>query len=367
MKVKFSRCTSSNLANVPQVDGQLIYTKDTCEVYLDVGNNRKKLSDVIEVANKSSVVSPIITKLYYETSTDTLYKAKIVENNNEEEIVWVDITGATVQYVDTNFLKKDNTTAYTPVDDYNPATKKYVDDNCIPYQPFPAGLDTSHTTSAFMTSIRALNLPAGSTYLGGVTLTDMPFNGNAEVEIYVYPNNVIYLTLRSANISPYMWECNSHTYRGWEAVGKAYTDNALTNYVQNTDYATSQKGGAIKIGNGSGTDILNGVIRANIYGYNVYPNVSDNAFIGKKTLENVINNSIILTGSSTPTTSTVGSRIGQLYLNTTDGKVYQLTSIDNTDPNNIVYTWQQIINNADLTSTIGNINTILDEINGVEV
>ena len=225
MKVKFSRCTSSNLANVPQVDGQLIYTKDTNEVYLDVNNNRNKISDVIMVANKSTIVTPVTSKLYYETSTDTLYKAKIVENDNEEEIVWIDITGATVQYVDTNFLKKDNTTAYTPVDDYNPATKKYVDDNCIPYQPFPAGLDTSHTTLDFITSIRALNLPAGSTYLGGVTLTDMPFNGNAEVEIYVYPNNVIYLTLRSANISPYMWECNSHTYRGWEAVGKAYADS----------------------------------------------------------------------------------------------------------------------------------------------
>lgn len=225
MKVKFSRCTSSNLANVPQVDGQLIYTKDTNEVYLDVNNNRNKISDVIMVANKSTIVTPVTSKLYYETSTDTLYKAKIVENDNEEEIVWIDITGATVQYVDTNFLKKDNTVAYTPVNDYNPATKKYVDDNCIPYQPFPAGLDTSHTTLDFITSVRALNLPAGSTYLGGVTLTDMPFVGNAEVEIYVYPNNVIYLTLRSANISPYMWECNSHTYRGWEAVGKAYADS----------------------------------------------------------------------------------------------------------------------------------------------
>lgn len=29
---------------------------------------------------------------------------------------------------DTNFLKKNNTTAYTPAQDYNPATKKYVDD-----------------------------------------------------------------------------------------------------------------------------------------------------------------------------------------------------------------------------------------------
>lgn len=225
MKVKFSRCTSSNLANVPQVDGQLIYTKDTNEVYLDVNNNRNKISDVIMVANKSTIVTPVTSKLYYETSTDTLYKAKIVENDNEEEIVWIDITGATVQYVDTNFLKKDNTAEYTPVDDYNPATKKYVDDNCVPYQPFPSGITTNSTTQVFMSSIRALNLPAGSTYLGGVTLTDMPFVGNAEVEVYIYPNNVVYCVLRSANVSPYEWECNSHTFRGWEAVGKAYADS----------------------------------------------------------------------------------------------------------------------------------------------
>ena len=31
-------------------------------------------------------------------------------------------------YADDNFLKKNNTTAYTPTGDYNPATKKYVDD-----------------------------------------------------------------------------------------------------------------------------------------------------------------------------------------------------------------------------------------------
>ena len=31
--------------------------------------------------------------------------------------------------VDNNFLKKDNTTPYTPADDYDPATKKYVDDS----------------------------------------------------------------------------------------------------------------------------------------------------------------------------------------------------------------------------------------------
>ena len=32
-------------------------------------------------------------------------------------------------YANDNFLKKDNTTAYTPTQNYNPATKKYVDDS----------------------------------------------------------------------------------------------------------------------------------------------------------------------------------------------------------------------------------------------
>lgn len=32
-------------------------------------------------------------------------------------------------YADNNFLRKDNVTPYTPVDNYDPATKKYVDDS----------------------------------------------------------------------------------------------------------------------------------------------------------------------------------------------------------------------------------------------
>ena len=74
MKVKFSRCNSNSLANVPQVDGQLIYVKDTSEVYMDVGNNRNKLSDVIEVADITNVQNPIISKIYYDEATEKLYK-----------------------------------------------------------------------------------------------------------------------------------------------------------------------------------------------------------------------------------------------------------------------------------------------------
>lgn len=320
MKVKFSRCNSNSLANVPQVDGQLIYVKDTSEVYMDVGNNRNKLSDVIEVADITNVQNPIISKIYYDEATENLYKYidnewkslggsatpqiyfwngnqqtgltfwnNIMKVNEDTDLIvlyklsdyslstiikipqgsikankkteWFDYTSiidntsystyqalkAYIQFTisndeitnysiqassvaTVNFLAIDKQyqTPYIPQYANSPANKKYVDDKCIPYQPFPSGLDTSHTTQAFITSIKALNLPAGSTYLGGVTLTDMPFNGNAEVEIYVYPNNVVYCVLRSANVAPYEWECNSHTFRGWEAVGKAYTDTALS-------------------------------------------------------------------------------------------------------------------------------------------
>lgn len=37
----------------------------------------------------------------------------------------------TITQTDSNFLKKDNTTAYTPTANYHPATKKYVDDSVL--------------------------------------------------------------------------------------------------------------------------------------------------------------------------------------------------------------------------------------------
>lgn len=166
-----------------------------------------------------------------------------------------------------------------------------------------------------------------------IVVDELPASGD-EQKIYLVPDG-------EGGFTEYHWTGDT-----WDPIGTIEID--LSDYVKNTDYATSQKGGTIKIGNGSGTDILNGVIRANIYGYNVYPNVSDNAFIGKKTLENVINNSIILTGSNAPTTSTVGYRVGQLYLNSTTNEVYQLIGINASDN---TYTWQKLIRDTDYASS----------------
>lgn len=42
-----------------------------------------------------------------------------------------------------------------------------------------------------------------------------------------------------------------------------------------------------------------------------------------------------------PTTSTVGT-VGQLLEDTTNGKLYQCTAVDTTDPNNPIYTWSEV-------------------------
>lgn len=62
----------------------------------------------------------------------------------------------------------------------------------------------------------------------------------------------------------------------------------LTDYVKNTDYASSSKGGTIRTSNASGLGISNGNLYAVAKAYNTYNSASDNMFIGKGTLENVI-------------------------------------------------------------------------------
>ena len=72
----------------------------------------------------------------------------------------------------------------------------------------------------------------------------------------------------------------------WEHIGSTEVD--LTNYVTNTDYATAEKGGTIRVSNASGLGISNGNLYAVTKAYNTYNSASGNMFIGKGTLENVL-------------------------------------------------------------------------------
>ena len=63
--------------------------------------------------------------------------------------------------------------------------------------------------------------------------------------------------------------------------------DVLSDYVKNTDYATSSKGGVVKTGN-SVSILVNGAISADTRTYEYYQNMDNKHFIGKGTLENVI-------------------------------------------------------------------------------
>ena len=95
-------------------------------------------------------------------------------------------------------------------------------------------------------------------------------------------------------------------------------DSDLTDYVKNTDYATSNKGGVIKINSPQGTGIYSsGVMYALTRDYSTYQNDSNSLFIGKGTLENVI------IGKDLTTKAYVDGLVGDINtaLDTINGKV----------------------------------------------
>lgn len=118
-----------------------------------------------------------------------------------------------------------------------------------------------------------------------------------------------------------------YTNGQWEKLGGIQVEVDLTDYVKNTDYATASKGGVIKSGYyGLQVDSSNGKAYCDTYTYANYGNVENQRFISKGTLENVITGKGLITNTVNNLTN-----------------YYTKTEIDN---------------------TIGDINSLLDTING---
>ena len=79
---------------------------------------------------------------------------------------------------------------------------------------------------------------------------------------------------------------------------------SLTDYVKNTDYATSFKGGVLKIGNNLST--LNGQVQATTRTYAQYQSDDNQTFVGKGTLENVITGKGLVSNTNYATDSVAG-------------------------------------------------------------
>lgn len=100
-------------------------------------------------------------------------------------------------------------------------------------------------------------------------------------------NGIIYLVPHQGGVAPniydeYLWIASSSSF---ETIGSTQID--LSDYVKNTDYATTTKGGTIKVDPSYGTRVDNGFLRAGERTYVQYTSGSGNMLIGKSTLENV--------------------------------------------------------------------------------
>ena len=75
----------------------------------------------------------------------------------------------------------------------------------------------------------------------------------------------------------------------WEKLGETPIEVDLTDYVKNTDYATSSKGGVIKYNANYGINVVNGFLVSVTKTYANYQTSDNYTIIGKGTLENVLN------------------------------------------------------------------------------
>lgn len=96
-------------------------------------------------------------------------------------------------------------------------------------------------------------------------------------------------------LSYYRWTIVS-SIGSWVYVGsegpfytKSETNSLLDDYVKNTDYASPTSGGVIRTSGTYGTLITNGILYVSKKSYTDYQNASDNMFVSKGTLENVLN------------------------------------------------------------------------------
>lgn len=198
MKVKFSRCLSSSLANVPVVDGQLIFVKDLGECYLDVGTARIKIEDK-ELIEKVNTIETTIES--FKTDVDA-------------EIARLDKAIATVE-------------AMHGFEEYE-------------------GIVTDGTTNDFFNSIKALDLNPGTMLLGATKLTDIedvaPGMKNEEIKVEVYPNGVFHAVMTSTDVAPYEWTIQWwHGTETWRVAGTSAAASSFDNTETDLEATTTQE------------------------------------------------------------------------------------------------------------------------------
>jgi len=149
----------------------------------------------------------------------------------------------------------------------------------------------------------------------------------------------------------------------WEIMGAIGVQIDLTNYVKNTDYATTSKGGVVKAGNNAAVNI-NGVLSANTMSYESYQIANNINFISKGTLENVITGKGLVSNTDYAASGKGGViKPNNIYATNVDGNGNLYASVksynDYINASNAMFIGKGTLENV-LAERIGTIDTILE-------
>ena len=154
----------------------------------------------------------------------------------------------------------------------------------------------------------------------------------------------------------------------WELLGKIGVQLDLTNYVTNTDYASTSSAGVIKANTDYGYNVnqLDGSLYGIVSSYSQYNSKDSSSFISKGTLENVITGKGLVSNTDYASNTKggvfkVGSNAFSLNANNmpqADVRTYENYS----NAGNNIFIGKGTLENV-LNARIGDIATALDNIN----
>lgn len=107
-------------------------------------------------------------------------------------------------------------------------------ENSLTFLPFNSNWTINSTTETFLSDVfNDTNAKPRMAYMGAITCSDLPFNGNAEAVVTILPSTVstkvVHVTITSGTDSPYRWECSY------------YIQNSITHYTGWISFQPEQK------------------------------------------------------------------------------------------------------------------------------
>lgn len=266
--------------NLGRVEGKSAY-----EVWIDEGNSgtEQVFLDSLKGENGQDGYTPVKGTDYW-TNAD---KAEIVQSSVTQIETDIQPTLTSIQ----NTADTANSTANTA-------------------RSIAEGANQSLSYSNYQTMITAFNSLANNAYNVGQNVMIVTLNVpdlwissiESTSQSYTYTTDEVFTT---------GLETNGYVQVGYYKLSALETQKVdLTDYVTNTDYATSNKGGVFKVQSNYGVDVNNGFLRGLEKTYANYSSADNTMLVSKGTFENVI------TGKSLETANNKVTAISNASTNT---------------------------------------------------